>query len=265
MYFPKDIYSLRLVYEYIINNSIDFYIIGNGTNLVINNRYFNKVFINLKELNKIYYLDDNKILILSGVRSMKAAYMLGKRGYTKQEFLSVIPGSIGGSIYMNAGAFNNSIDNIIENVLILDSCSKLKLLKKEECDFSYRKSIFMKDSKVIILGGIFKLLKAQRKDTPLKLIKEYVSSKRKIQPLHLRSAGSTFKNPKEICAWELVDKLGYRGSELGGAKVSQMHSNFLINNNHATFNDIYNLMFEITLKAKETYNIDLECEWQILK
>lgn len=264
MYFPKDIYSLRLVYEYVVSKNIDYFIIGNGTNLVINESYFNKLFISLKELNKIYYLKNNKVLMLAGINASKASFVLAKKGYTKQEYLSVIPGSIGGAIYMNAGAYSSDISNIIKSVLVIEE-NKLKLLSKEECKFGYRKSMFMDHRNIIIVGGIFCFEKTKNKEKPLEKIRAYISNKRNNQPLNLKSAGSTFKNPKGISAWEVVDKLGYRGKVLGGAKVSEKHPNFLINQNHASFSDIYNLMLEITLKAKEVYNIDLECEWEILK
>ena len=263
MFFPKDIYSLRLVHQYIIANKIDYFVIGKGTNLVINDCHFNKIFINLKELNKISYLKNNKLLILSGCVSSKVSLKLAREGYSGAEFLSVIPGSIGGAVYMNAGAYGKQVEDIIDKVIVLDNLSNIKLIGKNECGFKYRNSIF-KEKQMIILGTIIQLSKTT-KDKPLEKIKYYVSNKRNNQPLNARSAGSAFLNPKEMKAWEVVDKLGFRGKVNGGAKVSEKHTNFLLNQNQASFNDIYDLMLEITLKAKEKYNIDLECEWEILK
>ena len=108
-------------------------------------------------------------------------------------------------------------------------------------------------------------MKKSVKEKPLEKIKYYISNKRTNQPLNARSAGSTFVNPKGIKAWKVIDNLGYRGKVNGGAKVSEKHTNFLVNQNQASFKDIYDLMLDITLKAKEKYNIDLECEWEILK
>ena len=264
MYFPKDIYSLRKVYKYVIQNNYDYFIIGKGTNLVIDECYFNKVFINLKKLDQYFYLKDNKVLVLSGAFSSKIAYTLAKHKYTGCEFLSVIPGTIGGAVYMNAGAYNNQMSDIIDSVLIIDNDGHLKLIKNNECGFAYRYSNFKKE-KNIILGTILKLKKVDNEKIPLEKIRLYVSNKKDNQPLNAKSAGSTFLNPKGVQAWELIDKIGYRGKVFGGAKVSEKHANFLINHNHASFSDIYNLMLEITLNVKNHCNIDLECEWEILK
>lgn len=264
MYFPKDIHSLRLVYRYLIDNKIEYFIIGRGTNLVINDCYFDKVFINLKELNKCTSLRENKVLILSGCSSSKVAYELAKKSYVGAEFLSVIPGSIGGAIYMNAGSYNKQVSDIVDSVIVLNESGNLELVKKEECQFSYRTSIFKKKN-YIIIGCILKLTKINSKEKAFEKIKQYVSNKRNTQPLNTKNAGSTFVNPENIQAWEVVDKLGFRGKVNGGAKVSEKHTNFLINHNHATFQDIYDLMIDITINAKEKYNIDLECEWNILK
>lgn len=264
MYFPKDIFSLRRVYKYLIKYKLDYFIIGNGTNLVINDRYFDQVFINLKELKNTYFLKNNNILVLSGKSLPTLSLELAKKRYTKAEFLSVIPGTIGGAIYMNAGSFNQEISEIIQSVLVLDEEGELKLIDKEYCDFKYRSSIFRK-RKMIIIGAILKLKKVSSKDEGISKIKYYQSSKKDIQPLNVKSAGSTFKNTSSVKAWEIVEKLGFRGKVNGGAKVNEKHTNFLVNHNHASFKDIYELMEEITKKAKEVYDISLECEWEIIK
>lgn len=264
MYFPKDIYSLRKIYKYIIKHKLEYFVIGKGTNLVINESYFNQVFINLKHLNDYFYLKDDKVLILSGNISSKIAYHLASLGYSGCEFLSVIPGTIGGAIYMNAGAYDSQMSDIIDSVLVIDNTGHLKLIKNSDCEFSYRKSIF-KIQKFIILGATLKLIKVDSKEIPLEKIRHYVSSKKDNQPLNAKSAGSAFLNPNGIQAWKLIDQMGYRGKCIGGAKVSEKHTNFLINHNHASFSDIYNLMLDITYHAKEKYDVDLECEWEILK
>ena len=159
MFFPKDIYSLRLVHQYIIANKIDYFVIGKGTNLVINDCHFNKIFINLKELNKISYLKNNKLLILSGCVSSKVSLKLARDGYSGAEFLSVIPGSIGGAVYMNAGAYGKQVEDIIDKVIVLDNLSNIKLIGKNECGFKYYlgnllKLSKFKDSSATIIGKI---------------------------------------------------------------------------------------------------------------
>lgn len=264
MFFPKDIASIKKVYKYILDNNIPYFLIGSGTNLLINERYFDQIFINLKDINIFHKLSSNKYLIASGCKSAKVALELSKNGYTGIEFLSVIPGSIGGAIYMNAGAYSSDISKIISHVLILDEYANLKLIDKEECAFGYRSSIFQKE-KWIILGAIVTLRKSKYKDSPLSKIRYYASNKRNTQPLDRKNAGSTFKNTNDLNAWQIVDILGYRGKKLGGANVSKKHTNFIINDNNATFSDIYNLSKQIQFDAKRVLDINLEYEWEILK
>lgn len=264
MFFPKDIMSLRTFYKEIKQRNIAFYIIGKGTNLLINERFFNSVFINLSLINRIGKISKTRYYIPSGITASKAALTLAQKGLTKCEFLSVIPGSIGGAIYMNAGAYSYSISDIIEYVVYLDFDNDLQLIKKEDCFFKYRSSCF-KNRNGIIIGAIVNLQQSRSLKAPLEKIKYYVSCKKETQPLNKKSAGSTFKNNDTIYAWKVIDKLGYRGKKLGGAKISEKHTNFIINDSNATFNDIYELMMLIKDEAKNKLDVMLECEWEILK
>lgn len=264
MFFPKDIDSVKKVYRYILNNNLSYFIIGNGTNLLINERYFNQVFINLKNIKTFHKLNSNHFFIGAGCTGSKIALELSKKGYSGLEFLGVIPGTIGGAIYMNAGAYSFDVSKVTDYVLILNEKAELKLINKNNCMFGYRSSIFQKQ-KSIILGIIVNVRKTKYKDAPYSKIKYYASNKKNTQPLDKKNAGSTFKNSDSVNAWQVIDKLGYRGKSLGGAKVSNKHANFIVNNDQATFNDIYTLTKQIQKDAKEILNIDLEYEWEILK
>lgn len=264
MFYPKDIMSLRLFIKKITEEKLSYYVIGNGTNLLINDRHFDEVFINLKDICKIGKINKKMFFIPSGINSSKAALFLAKKGYKNAEFLSIIPGTIGGAIYMNAGAYNSSISDIIKYVLYLDPLNDLILLKKEDCMFDYRTSIFSK-RKGIILGAIIEVDNAKFKYAPLEKIKTLVKNKKETQPLNTKCAGSTFKNPKDMASWEIVERLGFKGTNINDAYVSNKHANFIINNGNATFDDIYTLIKKIKKKAKEDLDIDLEYEWKILE
>lgn len=263
LYKPYTLDDLFVAYRYIIEENIPYYIIGNGSNILASDKAFNIVVISLKELNKITRITNNKFIVGSGVLTNKLAFELAKQGYTKQEFLSVIPGTIGGAIYMNAGAYNNSMEDIVYDVTYLTEKGKLITLSKKELDFEYRSSIFKK-LKGIIVSVTIELDKALVKNAPLEKIATYKRNKKETQPINVLSAGSTFKNINDLKAWQIVDKLGYRGYIYNGVMVSTNHSNYIINNGNATYNDMITLLNIIKKEAKEKLNIELECEWEII-
>lgn len=263
LYKPYTLDDLFVAYRYIIEENIPYYIIGNGSNILASDKVFNIVVISLKELNKITRITNNKFIVGSGVLTNKLAFELAKQGYTKQEFLSVIPGTIGGAIYMNAGAYNSSMEDIVYDVTYLTEKGKLITLSKKELDFEYRSSIFKK-LKGIIVSVTIELDKALVKNAPLEKIATYKRNKKETQPINVLSAGSTFKNINDLKAWQIVDKLGYRGYIYNGVMVSTNHSNYIINNGNATYNDMITLLNIIKKEAKEKLNIELECEWEII-
>ena len=264
MYFPNSISSLIKVYKYLINKKIDYYVIGNGTNLLINERYFNLVFINLKNINNYHKLNNGMYYLSSGVSASKASKEISKLGIGGIEFLSVIPGSIGGLIYMNASAYGKDMASIIDYVIYLTEDAKIKLIRNKDIDFKYRYTIFQKQ-KGIILGCVVKLSNTKYKTSPISKIKSYLENKKSSQPIGQKNAGSTFKNHPDASAWKLIDDIGYRGKILGGAMDSIKHANFIINYDNASFNDVKSLIEEIKEKIKKEKNIDLECEWQIIE
>lgn len=263
MYFPNKISSLVKVYRYLIDNNIDFYVIGNGTNLLINERYFDNVFINLKYLNNYHKMGNGIYYLSAGASASKVSKEISKLGYTGLEFLSVIPGTIGGVIYMNASSYDMDMSSIVEYVAYL-SKEGIKLISNKDIDFKYRYSRFQKENG-IILGCIIKIKKANFEDAPLSKIKSYFENKKNSQPIGQKNAGSTFKNNENMSTWKLIDKIGYRGKISGGAMVSKKHANFIINYNNASFYDIKKLIDEIKEVTKDKLNIDLECEWQIIE
>lgn len=264
LYYPNSLTSLHMVYQFILNNQLPYYVIGNGTNLLINNRYFEMIFINLKNLNHYKILPSNRYMVEAGVNASKLSIHLAKIGFTKIEFMSVIPGSIGGLIYMNAGAYHKAMEDIIESVIFLNELGKVKIYSNKQCMFDYRSSIFKKE-KGIIIGCIIKLECAKEVKAPISKIKNYIESKKNNQPVNCYNAGSTFKNLDNLSAWKVIDSLGLRGFIVGGAKVSEKHANFLINFQNASYDDMLSLITIIQKQALEKQNIILECEWELLQ
>ena len=263
LYKPFTLDDLYIAYRYIIEENIPYYIIGNGSNILANDKNFDMVVITLKELNKITKISNNKFIVGSGTLTSKFAFELAKQGYTKQEFLCVIPGTIGGAIYMNAGAYDNFMEDILCDVTYLTEKGKIITINKDEMDFKYRSSIF-KEMKGIIVCATIELNKAFINEIPLEKIATYKKNKKNTQPINVLSAGSTFKNKENIKAWEILDKLGYRGYEYKTVMVSNHHTNFIINKGNASYKDMIEFLDIIKKDALNKLNIELECEWEII-
>ncbi len=260
---PLNLDTLVIAYKYIIENKLPYFIIGNGSNLLASDKNFLLIVISLKKLAKITQINKQLFLVEAGITDNKLSTTLAKMGYTKIEFLSVIPGTLGGAIYMNAGSYQEEIKDILKEVTYLTKEGKLVTKKQSELNFAYRYSDFQKMD-VIIVSALIEVTKASIKEYPTEKILTLRKQKRTTQPINMASAGSTFKNNECYEAWKIVDQLGYRGFRVNDAMVSNNHTNYLVNIGNATFNDMINLIEQIKLAAKNNYNIDLKCEWEIL-
>lgn len=261
---PNSEESLKKVIQFLKQNCINYFVIGNGTNLLINDRYFDIVVISLKKLNQITSYKNGCFLIGAGCNSGTVANTLSKLGYTGFEFMSIIPGTIGGLTYMNASAYHRSMSDILVVVNYLDNLGNFNTLYVKDFDFGYRSSPFQnKDS--IITSVIINLTYVGVTNISREKIEKYQKLKAKNQPINSRNAGSTFKNNNEIPSWRIIDELGFRGYSIGGAEVSCKHANFLINKSNATFDDMCRLINTIKQSAKDKCGINLECEWEIIE
>lgn len=262
-YLPKTLDDLVLSYKFLKKKQIPYLVIGNGSNILASDKYFEMVVINLKKLKQITQIDQGKFLVEAGINNNRLALYLAKQGYTRGEFLSVIPGTFGGAIYMNAGAYQTEIKDILKEVTYITSDGQLVTKVVDELAFSYRHSHFQ-DIKGIIVNALIEVELAKIKTFPLEKIYTLRKTKKNTQPLNLSSAGSTFKNPLSYEAWQIIDNLGYRGFKIHDAMVSMKHSNYLVNMGNATYEDMMSLINLIKTDAKNQYNIELECEWEIL-
>ena len=179
------------------------------------------------------------------------------------EFASGIPGSVGGCVYMNAGAYNSDMGYVVSRVKVLTPKMTVITMVNRECDFHYRTSFFKKNKNYIVLEATFNLKKGNKE-----LLEEVVADrlKRRLesQPLEYPSAGSVFRNPKDMYSGKLIEDLGYKGLEKGGAKVSEKHANFVVNYNKATAKDIKELIDFLKDEVKEKYGVDLVVEQEFI-
>ena len=219
--------------------------------------------ISLSNLNHME-INDTEITVEAGYSLPKLAMKAAKASLTGLEFAAGIPGTVGGALFMNAGAYKSDMGYIVQEVTFLDENLELKTFTNRECDFHYRTSYFKKHPKCICLSTKI-LLKRGTKEAILAVMEDRRKRRVESQPLEYPSAGSVFRNPEGDYAGRLIESLGYKGKLYGGAMVSEKHANFIINKNHATANDIIDLIHDIQKRVKKEYGIDLKLEQEIVE
>ena len=244
----------------ILRENENCFIIGNGTNTLLNDKFLDTTFISLKSLNKITDLGEGRINVEAGLDFGKLIKYMGENDLSGLEELAGIPGTVGGLVFMNGGAYGKEIFDCIESVEILDADRNIKVISKENLKIDYRKTE-IKENHWIIISANFKFEKGYKKD----LVKEIQAKRENNQPLEMPNLGSTFKNPKGYFAARLIIEAGAQGLKIGGAQMSMKHPNFIVNDGTATFEDVLNLIAEVKKKVKENSGIELEREIIILK
>ena len=238
------------------------FILGAGSNILVSDSGLNGLVIKLagpdfKKLN----FEGNCMIAGSGLKLSRLILSAKNKGLSGLEFLAGIPGTLGGAAMGNAGAWDKSIGGLVKEVHVLDDCGKLKLLKNRELKFSYRESNL---NKYIILSAKLKLT-PENKGLIAARIKKYLLERRKTQNNSLPNAGCVFKNPVNASAGKLIDLCGLKGKAKGGAVISKLHANFILNKNKAKSRDVLSLMDLISRKVKERFKINLEPEIKIWK
>ncbi|MGI6511085.1 MAG: UDP-N-acetylmuramate dehydrogenase [Catenisphaera adipataccumulans] len=258
--YPKNCTSLLCVVNILNENHIPYFVMGRGSNVLCDDEDFHGAIINLdRTLNEAYIEPSGILVAQAGCSVVNLAAEAMKHSLSGLEFASGIPGSIGGAVYMNAGAYKSNMAEIIKDVFVMRD-NQIVWMDKSELELAYRHSIFQKHKDWTILAARLQLQPADRDE-----IRDLMDSRRQrrmaAQPLDKPCAGSVFRNPEHIPAWKLVENLGLRGFRIGGAQVSEKHCNFIVNeNNEATAADVRNLIALIKEKAKNTYDIDLITE-----
>lgn len=261
LYYPQFLEQFVTFYNYYSQyKDCPIFILGNGSNVLASSNGYNGIVVCFKKIKYKYsYLLDGEEVIVnvnSGVLLMDIINYFKKINIGGLEKLSYIPGTIGGVVKMNAGAFNDEIGNYIKSVTVIDN-GKIKKIKN--INFEYRTS----NIKGIILEIELRLKRKATQDIDL-TINKIKKNRLDKQPITMKNAGSTFKNSDNIKVWKLIDELGLRGYEINGAAVSTMHANFLVNKNNCKSEDMLKLIELIKEKVYEKYKITLECEWIIL-
>ena len=234
------------------------FIAGNLSNVIVSSFGYDGAVISTKKLNKIQ-VDGNKIIAGAGVRGTKLSKIALENGLSGMEFMIAFPGSIGGEVYMNAGAHGQEIASILKFAKIYSPQDGLLELSNKELEFGYRTSICQKKN-YSVLEVEFELLPKSRDEIQLKIDENLSFRKTKQPDLTIPNCGSTFKNPTGDSAGRLLDAVGVKGLKVGGMKVWENHANFIVNDGEATSLDALQLMFEMYKSVKEKFNIELKPE-----
>ncbi len=261
--YPKSVKKLVSLIKFLTGSKIKYKVIGNGSNLLFSDKNFNGIIIKLTELTDIEFLSYNKIRVEAGYFLPKLSLLVAKKGLAGLEFASGIPGTVGGAIFMNAGAYKSDMGYIVQSVRVLTPDCKIITYENKEMDFHYRSSFLQKHPEYICLDTVIKLKKGD-KELLDEVIKERRARRIESQPLEYPSAGSVFRNPEGNFAGKLIEDLGLKGYRIGGAMVSEKHANFIINYDNATSADIKNLIDYVHDRVKDEYNIDLKIEQEFV-
>ena len=260
---PEDENKLVTLLSYLKENKIKYKVLGNGSNVIFNNSGYNGVIIKLDNFNYLNIIN-NKIIVGAGYPLNKLALRVSRLGLTGMEFAAGIPGTVGGAVYMNAGAYKSDMGYILTSIKVLTPDYEIKTMLNKELDFHYRTSFLQKNKDYICLEATLSLIKGNSEEI-MELITERKKRRIESQPLEYPSAGSVFRNPEGDFAGRLIEEIGYKGKSIGGAKVSEKHANFIINTGDATGEEVKELINEIKNKVKEKYNIELKVEQEFVE
>ena len=262
---PETLTELRDFLLYIKNDHNNFFIIGAGSNLLISENIKNRIFIKLgKNFNKISLTKDNVVIAGCSILDKNVSDFACENHLSGLEFLSCIPGTIGGGIRMNSGCFGSEFKDVLLSVQVMDFNGRVYTINSKDINFDYRKTDLSKN--LIFLSASFKTNKKNRNEI-VENIYRLKEKKEKSQPLRVKTGGSTFKNPKSQSkrkVWELIKESVDSQISFGDAKISDKHSNFFINSKNASFENMYDLINFVKLKVKEKTGITLELELEIV-
>jgi UDP-N-acetylmuramate dehydrogenase len=242
--------------------NLPFLILAGGSNVLVSDKGFKGLVIKIGDAGR--NIKDAKITAGAGTNLGKLSGLAVKESLTGFEWTAGIPGTLGGAIRGNAGAFGKSMSQNVQSVRVFDARSgKIKILKNKDCRFSYRNSVFKKNKNLVILSAILKLKKGNKKEIKNRIGK-CLNYRKKSQPLNFSSAGSIFQNPEGRFAGELIERCGLKGKRIGQARISKTHANFIVNLGRAKAKDVGRLIRLAKKRVKGKFGITLKEEIEII-
>lgn len=259
---PSNEDELKNLLAFNYKNNIESTVIGNGSNIIITDKGIRGCVIYLAENYDHIVVNGNEIKVLAGTALSKCAKISFKHSLTGMEEISGIPGTIGGAVSMNAGAYNKEIEDIVKEVTLINKKGEILKYSKDEMDFSYRHSIVF-DENLVISSAVLELEYGDY-DKIIEKYNDYSYKRRSKQPLDKKSAGSTFKRPEGSYASKLIDESGLRGFRIGDCQVSEKHCGFIINNGNATSSEMLDFIDKVAEIVNEKTGFVLEREVKVI-
>lgn len=261
MVFPMDVVSLRGVILFARDSHIPYLIVGNGSDLLVRDSGIAGIVINLRKGFNAVNLENDLIRIQAGCSLKRFIDFAGEQSLSGPEYLSGIPGTVGGALAMNAGAHGKEMDEFVHSLEVMGNDGNIEEIERDQLEFSYRSLHLEKGS--VILSALFRLEREER-DVIEERKEEFWKKRRETQPIDSFSAGCVFKNPPGISAGRLIEETGLKGTKVGGALVSPLHANFIINSGDATARDVIALMELMKKKVYEAKGVEFELEIQLV-
>jgi UDP-N-acetylmuramate dehydrogenase len=260
---PSSLENIQKVMTFIKECQIPWRAIGRGSNLLVSDKGIEGVVIKLGSGLNHLAINESTITVGGGHSLVSLSTLISKKGLSGLEFASGIPGSVGGAVYMNAGAHGSDISKILTRAHILFEDGSIEWLSNDEMEFTYRTSVLQKERPGIVLEAEFELTKGDRTAivSQMQKNKDY---RKETQPWNFPCAGSIFRNPLPNYAGKLIEEAGLKGFQIGGAKISEMHGNFIVNAGNATAKDVLDLIQYIKDKIFNLYGIKVETEVEII-
>lgn len=259
---PHSTEEMQKILQICKENNIEFFILGNGSNLLVSDKGYRGAVIQLWKNFSDIIAEEKTITVKAGALLSKVAAEALEEGLTGMEFASGIPGTIGGAVVMNAGAYGGEMKDIIKEVTVLTKEGEILTLSKEEMNFGYRTSV-VKEKGYVVISVVLQLEKGDREKIR-KVMDDLKERRVTKQPLDMPSAGSTFKRPEGYFAGKLIMDAGLRGFSVGGAQISEKHCGFVVNKGDATAADVLGLIREVQKRVQEQFGVALEPEVKFL-
>lgn len=261
---PNSVEDLQKLVIYLNENKIKYMVLGNGSNVIFSEKLYDGVIIKLDKLNKIE-VEGLFISVEAGVMLPKLVQVATNNNLKGLEWAAGIPGTIGGSIVGNAGAYKSEIKEFLLSVTVMDKLGNIKTLKTSEITFKYRYSAFKDELKdLIVISALLGLLPGEKQES-MRIIDDRRKRRLESQPLEYPSAGSVFRNPEGDAAGRIIEQeINFKGKRIGGAEVSKKHANFIINIDNASSNDVKDLIELIHKEVLEKVGIDLIVEQEFI-
>lgn len=251
-------HQLKEVQNYLQKLGMPYYILGNGSNLLVSDEGYCGVILEIADKMNTIRVEGNSIIAQAGALMSKIAHVAYEHGLTGFEFAAGIPGTIGGGVVMNAGAYGGELKNVVTTVEVLDQNGEFLSLDNQTMEFGYRTSILKKHP--FIVTEVRMELQEGCKDEIKATVDDLAAKRREKQPLEYPSAGSTFKRPEGHFTGKLIMDAGLRGYQVGGAQVSEKHCGFVINKGEATAADVKQLIADVQQEVKKQFDVELEPE-----